>query len=543
MSPRLKRVPFSPVDAAWLRMDRPTNTMMITVVMMFDQPLDFARVKETINTRMLLHERFRQRVREAPLKMTLPHWEEDPHFDLNAHVHRVALPAPGGMVALQELVSDLMSTPLDYNRPLWQYHIVENFGEGGAVIGRLHHCIGDGLALVQVLLGMTDPGPESEEPKKRPARELLAGSVKQAKSGASGVWKLAGNVLSEGWETLTHPAHALELARQGQALAGAWAKQGTDVVAAAGKLLLTPPDRPTLFRGDCGVSKRAAWSEPFPLDEVKAIGKRLGGTVNDVLLAAVSGALRRYLEDVGQPTEGVEINAMVPVSIRQPHEMGQLGNRFGLVILTLPVSTHDPLERIVLLKKRMDEIKHSPEALVAYAVLNTMGLTPVDVERFIIDFFAAKTTAVMTNVPGPREPLYMAGCRLNNLMFWVPAASNLGMGISIMSYAGTVMVGIMTDVCLVSDPLTIAENFNVELRAMRGWIATEGQAPVEQVAEPEVEAPVIEAAAPVPEVSETVEVVGEVVVAAAPAGSAGKPASTRKPRRKKATVEATEAAG
>jgi hypothetical protein len=158
---------------------------------------------------------------------------------------------------------------------------------------------------------------------------------------------------------------------------------------------------------------------------------------------------------------------MVPVSLRQPHEMGKLGNRFGLIILTLPVGTVDPVERLAIMKRRMDEIKRSPEAVVAFAILNTIGITPTEAEHIIVDIFAAKVSAVMTNVPGPREPLYLAGSRLRNLMFWVPATSNLGMGISILSYAGNVMVGIMTDACLVSDPLTIAENFNVELRAMR----------------------------------------------------------------------------
>lgn len=475
MAVALKRESFSPVDAAWLRMDRPTNTMMITGVMMFDRPLDMARVKETIATRMLRYDRFRQRVREAPLGMTLPHWEEDPHFDINAHIHRVALPAPGDMTALQDLVSDLMSQPLDYTRPLWHFHIVENFGEGAAVVARLHHCIGDGLALVQVLLGMTDdmPDPAPGVPAKRKARDLLNQSVIQpVRSGVSGTRNLFGAVWREGWETLAHPTHALELAQQGRELAEKWAKQGVDAITAAGKLLLTPPDRPTIFRGPCGVSKRAAWSEPFPLAEVKATGAKLGCTINDVLLAAISGALRRYLEAQGQPTEGVEIRAMVPVSLRQPHEMGKLGNRFGLIILTLPVGTVDPIERLAIMKRRMDEIKKSPEAVVAFGILNTIGITPTEAERIIVDIFAAKVTAVMTNVPGPREPLYLAGSRMTNLMFWVPATSNLGMGISILSYAGTVMVGIMTDGCMVSDPITIAENFNVELRAMRDLFVT-----------------------------------------------------------------------
>ena len=192
-----------------------------------------------------------------------------------------------------------------------------------------------------------------------------------------------------------------------------------------------------------------------------------------MLLAAISGALRRYLEDQDQPTDGVEIRAMVPVSLRQPHEMGQLGNRFGLILLTLPVGARDPSERLAIMKRRMDEIKKSPEAVVAFGILNTIGLTPTEVEHIIVDIFAAKVTAVMTNVPGPREPLYLAGSRMTELMFWVPAASHLGLGISILSYAGSVMVGIMTDACVVSDPLAIAENFNVELREMRDLFVSE----------------------------------------------------------------------
>jgi diacylglycerol O-acyltransferase / wax synthase len=473
MPAQLKRTTFSPVDATWLRMDRLTNKMMISGVMMFDQPLDFARVKEIISTRMLRHDRFRQRVHETAFGLTLPSWEEDPHFDLSAHLHRVALPAPGDMAALQELVSDLMSTPLDYTRPLWDFHVVEGFGEGSALIGRLHHCIGDGLALVDVLLGMTDEAPEplsAIQPKAR-ARDLLGQTPPSAaRTGASGVQKMAGSILQESWKTLKRPKHALELAGQGQDLARHLAKQGSDVVAATGKLLLTLPDSKTLFRGSCGRSKRAAWSEPFPLQNVKAIGRRLGGTVNDVLLAAVAGALRRYLEDRGEPTEGVEMNAMVPVNLRQEHEVGELGNRFGLVILTLPVGTRDPVERLVIMKKRMSDIKNSPEALVAFVILNGIGLVPILAEHLVEDFFVGKTSAVMTNVPGPRQPLYMAGSRLNNLMFWVPVYGNTGMGISIMSYAGTVTVGIMTDTCMVPDPIAIAHNFNVELRDMEEWL-------------------------------------------------------------------------
>ena len=456
---RIKRERFSPVDTTWFRMDRLSSKMMITGVMMFEKPLDAPRVKELLSTRMLIHERFRQRVRETPLGITLPHWEDDPHFDIDAHIHRIALPAPGGVAELQALASDLMSTSLDYDRPLWQVHLVENFGDGCALIVRLHHCIADGLALVEVLLSMADSRPDGEptvQPEPR-TRELLRQTTPAPRGpGASGVQAIAGAVLQEGRRTVRRPRHALELVGQ-----------GGEVVAAAAKLVLTLPDRKTMLRQSCGVLKRAAWSEPFPLDEVKAIGKRLDATVNDVLVTAVSGALRRYLEGNGQPAEGVEIRAMVPVNLRQPNETGKLGNRFGLIILALPVGTRDPVERMVIMKKRMNDIKHSPEALVAFVLLNGIGLMPKRAEQLAGDFFAAKTSTVLTNVPGPREPLYLAGSRLDNMMFWVPVSSSLGMGISILSYAGKVTVGIMTDACMAPDPITIAENYNLELREMQ----------------------------------------------------------------------------
>ena len=158
---------------------------------------------------------------------------------------------------------------------------------------------------------------------------------------------------------------------------------------------------------------------------------------------------------------------MVPVNLRRPGEANELGNRFGLVIVSLPVGVRDPLERMAVLKQRMDTIKDTPEAIVAFGLLNTMGMTPIQVERLIMDFFAAKVSAVMTNVPGPREPLYLAGSQIEDMMFWVPAPGSLSLGISILSYAGNVMVGVATDAGLVPDPEAIVEGIHAELAAMR----------------------------------------------------------------------------
>jgi diacylglycerol O-acyltransferase len=455
-----KREILSPVDAAWFRMDTPTNMAMITGVMMFSERLDIWRLKEVVEHRLLRHERFRQRVRQSPLGLRRPSWEIDPHFDLNAHIRHIALPEPGDVNTLQSLVGDLMGTPLDPTKPLWHLHVVDNFNGGSALVCRLHHCIADGLALVQVLLATADLDPDApllaagDEVRRHSG--LLDRLLKPIASTVNWTTRGAELLLREGLETVEDPARLLTPARL-----------AADSMAALGKLVFTLPDHRTILRGRCGVAKRAVWTAPLPLGEVKAIGNGLGCTVNDVLLAAVSGALGRYLEGRGQTTDGLDIRTMVPVNLRRPEEANELGNRFGLVIVPLPVGVRDPQERMAVLKQRMDTIKNTPEAVVAFGLLNTMGLTPIQVERLIIDFFAAKVSAVMTNVPGPREPLYLAGSRIEDMMFWVPAPGNLSLGISILSYAGNVMVGVATDAGLMPDPEAIVEGIHAELAAMR----------------------------------------------------------------------------
>jgi WS/DGAT/MGAT family acyltransferase len=464
------RESFSPVDAAWLHMDRPVNRMMITGIMMFDDPLDFGRVREVVEKRLLMHRRFRQRVRKPLLPLGLPQWEDDPHFNLDVHLHRLALPQPGDTCALQELAGDLMSTPVDYNRPLWHLYVIENFGSGGAFICRLHHCIADGLALMRVLLSLTDDedavrpegGQQAAGSAAKKDTRLLRERMRPRSASGNGLLHGAELLLHEGMEALLHPSHALELARFGKANA-----------LALGKLVLTLPDRRTVFKGAASGAKRASWTQRIPLQDIKDIAHSLDATVNDVLLTAVAGGLRRYMEQREQPTEGLDVRAMVPVSIRREHEMGKLGNRFGLVILSLPVGIHDTRERLLALKQRMDRIKNTPEAVVAFGILTGMGLTPVEVEKIIVDIFAVKVTGVMTNVPGPKEPLYLAGSRLSGIMFWVPTAGNVGLGISILSYAGGVMVGVTTDTNMVSNPQAIVAGIQDEVGEMLGWVSHE----------------------------------------------------------------------
>ena len=195
----------------------------------------------------------------------------------------------------------------------------------------------------------------------------------------------------------------------------------------------------------------------------------MGGTINDVLLSALTGALRRYLELRGDRVEGLNIRGVVPVSLRPPDDLDGMGNQFGLVFLSLPLGVRDPLKRLATLKRRMNDIKDSPEALVAFGILGVMGLTPVQIEHIIVSIFAMKGTAVLTNVPGPRQPFYYAGELIDTLMFWVPTPGNLGLGVSIISYNGKVTMGVATDAGLAPDPENILASFAEELDYLKRW--------------------------------------------------------------------------
>lgn len=451
MLPNMRFEPLAPVDQAWLRMEDPTNLMMVTGILIFDQPLDFDRLRATFEHRLLRFRRFRQRVVTVG---NTARWEDDPNFTLSAHLRRIALPAPHDQATLQDLVSDMMSTPIDFTKSPWQYHLIENYNGGCVLLGRLHHCIADGIALIRVLLAMTDESPDapwpsatdSHEPEHR-ARSPLATVNATVRS--------AEKLLADGFDLLGEPGKLAEVARTGAGSA-----------TALSRLVLMSPDPHTAFKGPLGVAKRAAWSQPVPLDAVKAIGRAVGGTVNDVLLAAVTGALRRYLQGRGQNVDGLDIRAAVPVNLRPPDEPLTLGNRFGLVFLSLPIGVDDPLDRLFDLKERMEAIKHSPEAIVAFGILMGLGVAPSALQDMGVSIFGSKATAVMTNMPGPREMLYMAGAPINQIMFWVPQSGRLGLGVSILSYAGNVTLGIATDSGLAPDPDEIITAFHEEFNTL-----------------------------------------------------------------------------
>lgn len=465
------REPMAKVDTAWLRMESPTNLMMITGVMTFAAPLGLARLRELIGQRFLAYRRFGQR----PVDTGAAAFWENTKPDLRWHVRTAKLPRKADKAALERFVSELASTPLDHARPLWQFHLIENYAGGSVLIARIHHCYADGLALVQVMLSLTDAAAKlaarAERGKTWLPRErggVISRLLAPARKGIAKAWDAGGALLRD------------------PVLAATMAREGSEIARELAIALNLSDDPATAFkRGALGARKRCAWAEPLPLSEVKALGRVLRCTVNDILLACAAGALRGYLRDVGEDVDGVTIRATVPVNLRPLEHAKQLGNHFGLVFLDLPVGEANPLRRLERVAASMRELKRSKQAALTFGLLAAVGMAPAGLQRMALDLFSRKATAVATNVPGPKKPLYLAGVEVKELMFWVPQNGTIGMGVSILSYNGRVHFGLIADQRRIADPDAIADRFAREvekltlLTLMEDWdggIAADGAA-------------------------------------------------------------------
>ena len=457
-----KRERMSSVDTAWLRMDTDENLMMIVGVMMLEGRVSFARLRRTLNARLLRFRRFRQRVHEDP---TGAYWEDDEHFDLDLHLRRHKLKRPAGQAQLQDFVATLASKRLDPAKPLWQFHLVEDYEGGSAIVVRIHHCIADGIALIGVLLSLTDETPDAPvgAPHRPSRREPAAASepnfleqvFRPVTTAAMKAMQVSGNAWQKYVDVVTHPGKAMD-----------YAGLGAGIATELAKLAMMPADSTTRFKGKPGRTKAVAWSTPIPLDVVKAAGKALDCSVNDVLMACAAAALRGYLVERGDDPDGVEVRALIPVNLRPPGSAEELGNRFGLVALLLPVGVANPIARLYEVNRLMQELKGSFQAAITLGILGVVGLCPKPVQKQILDMLGNKASAVMTNVPGPQKPLFLAGCRVAQQMFWVPQSGDIGMGLSILTYDGRVQIGLVTDRGLVPDPDAIAMRFALEFERL-----------------------------------------------------------------------------
>lgn len=460
------RESMSSVDLAWLRMERATNPMMIVAVLTFASRLKYEALRTIFETRLLKFERFRQKPAHDAFGT---HWQTDLHFDIASHVHRLVLPQGARQAHLEAAASDLASTPLDPRRPLWDVRLIERYRRGSALIARFHHCYADGIALMRVLLSLTDADPRGRERVRLPpppppppeASGLL--SLGPLIGSALGMLQKAGHdgidLIAASLRTVSHPQAAVGLTRQAAAAAAELAN-----------IALLSEDPKTPLKRPLSVRKQAAWADPLSFANVKAAAKTLGCTINDVLLATAAGALGLHLRERGAAIDGVTIRALVPVNLRSATEEPALGNRFGLVFANLPIGERNPLARVYAVHQDMERLKHSSQAVLAWWLLTALGALPAAFEQRWIDLLTSKASVVISNVPGPREPLYIAGARIDQQFYWVPQSGEIGVGVSMLTYAGKVHFGVVADHNLLPDVHALAATFATAFEELHGAV-------------------------------------------------------------------------
>ena len=452
-------------------MDRPTNPMVVVGLIVLERPLGYARLLTLISERFLCFERFR---RMPVSDAASASWIEAPQFDLTDHVLRVSLPPGAGQAELEGLVGELASTPLKSGIPLWTFHLIEDYQNGCALIVRVHHCYADGIALMQVLQSLSDNKASRKKARARagtpdefgaPPASALAALVPAGVGGllpglipdyVLRALREGADVLEKGVHYALHPQESATLAQDAFGLAAELARLG-----ALGS------DPPTHLKQPLTGIRRAAWAQPLWLDEVRTVAHLLGCTVNDVLVASLTGALGHYLESHGDQVSGMTIHATVPVNLRPPTGAPQgLGNRFGLVFVALPIGIRHPLERLYAVRASMQALKNSSQAVATLGLLTVVGNLPAAVEDPAVALFTSKASLVASNLRGPPEPLVISGIPVSQVLFWVPQGGSIGTGVSMLSYAGRVQFGVIADRQLIPHPRKLVELIGVEFERL-----------------------------------------------------------------------------
>jgi WS/DGAT/MGAT family acyltransferase len=443
---------MSGVDRAWLLMDRPSNPMTVIGLLILESPLSREQLRELVASRFLRFERFRC-IPEADV--TSASWVAAPHFELADHLSCVALPAPAGQPELEGYLGELASTPFNRNRPLWSFHLVENYRGGSALIVRIHHCYADGVALIHVLLSLCN-GPPARAPSHDGGTPSLAQDIARLLPGSIGDALRGGaNLLQSGMDYLLHPNRLTDAAREVAGLAENVAH-----------IAVMSDDPLTSLKQPLSGVRRAAWAAPIRLDEVRAIGHLLGCSVNDILVSTMAGALGRYLDNAGDRIEGLTIRAAVPVNLRTAQDELTLGNRFGLVFVELPIGIRDPLQRLWTVHDFMQKLKGSQQAVATFGLLSAIGTLPAAVEDPAIAIFSAKASLVASNLPGPQERLLLAGLPVSQVLFWVPQAGSIGTGVSMLTYCGRVHLGVIADRELIDEPAALLDEMAAEFERL-----------------------------------------------------------------------------
>jgi diacylglycerol O-acyltransferase / wax synthase len=466
------------LDASFLHLEDGSSHMHVAGVMIFEgSPPPYDELLEAIERRLGLVPRYRQRLAFVPFGQGRPRWVDDPHLNLRYHVRSTALPAPGSEQQLKDLAGRVFSQQLDRDKPLWEIWLVDGLeGDRFAMLSKTHHALVDGISGVDIMSVLFDTSPEPSTPTDtgeswlpRPlpsSAQLLAEALMERAT-------IPGEIARSVRAVFRGPRRVLEGARDAAVGVGAMAWAGLN------------PAPPTPYNKPIGPHRRYTWVRAN-LADLKAIKNELGGTVNDVVLATVAGALGKHLRRRGQTTDGLELKAMVPVSVRADVERGALGNRVAAMMAPLPVWCQDPIARLDIVREELKGLKSGGQAVGAQVLTELSGFAPATVMDQASRVMARQRffNVVVTNVPGPQIPLYLAGKRMIDTFPMVPLAKNQALGIALLSYAGRINFGLVGDYDLLWDLDDFGDDVQealAELAAEAGVELTVEQNPVQAV--------------------------------------------------------------
>jgi WS/DGAT/MGAT family acyltransferase len=445
------------IDASFLHQEGQNSHMHVGAVTIFEgPPPEFDEFLDALRERLHLVPRYRQRLQEAPLQTGRPIWIDDPNFNLEYHVRQTALPEPGSEEQLMRLASRIFSQQLDRSKPLWETWLVEGLdGNRFALISKTHHSLIDGISgvdLAQVLFDLTPVPQEIPHPDEawEPAREPNA--IELLADGVTGLAKAGLNVAARALGAATRPTDSIHELRE--------AAEGLGEIVWAG--MNPAPETP--LNVEIGPHRRFVGVRN-ELEDFKTIKNAFGGTVNDVVLTVVSGALRDWLQSRGIRTEGLELRALVPVSIRGSHEHGQLGNRIAVMRGPLPVYVSDPVARLQAVRQAMGELKESKQAVGAEVLAGVQNFAPPTIlaQASRLNFSTRLFNMIVTNVPGPQFPLYVRGRELEDVFPVAFLPENHALAVAIMSYNGKINFGLLGDYDALPDIGRIADGIETSL--------------------------------------------------------------------------------
>jgi len=451
---------MSAEDAWFLYFERPEAPLHIGSVCIVEGDVPVEKLAANMDARMHLIPRYRQRAQIPPFYAGHPTWEDDPAFSLDRHLSEVRLPAPGSRQQLIELSGDLFAPMLPRDRPLWSITVVRGLeGDRTAYVNRVHHCLVDGVSGIELLLATLDmvPDPAPTPPPEQPWQPAAPPGPLESWADAifdqwSASLRLFGELQQQTLDPRAQAKRAMDFARALEVALPAAFRQ----------------PRKMAWNRPVGGKRRVGWTE-MAFQEVRGIRGALGGTVNDVMLTILAGALGRHLRGRGEKTQGLTVRLQIPVNVRREDQRGQLGNRVSMMLPELPLDIDDPAARLQAVRAEMERLKSAGQASAFDALLRVASNLPAAYHALagMGGVPQGALNLVCTNVPGPMIPLYSVGHRMVGHYPMVPLAADLGLGVGITSCDKHLYLGVMSDPDIVPDVDAIARHADTEFRALR----------------------------------------------------------------------------